>query len=65
MGSKPKRRKKNPDLTVSHGCMVQPRFERARYPEVKAAAARAGLSLTAWIRNLVYRELEEQKRKEI
>jgi hypothetical protein len=57
------RPRKDPELAVRHGIMVQPRFPRALYPEIKAAAASEGLAITAWIRRLVCVDLAARRKK--
>jgi len=58
------RPRKDPELAVCHGVMVQPKFPRAKYREVQAAAAAAGMPITTWIRSLVYLALDEKQRRD-
>ena len=57
------RPRKDDDLAVSRGVIVQPKFPRALYREIKAAAAAEGLPIAAWVRHLVFVELAERKKK--
>jgi hypothetical protein len=54
---------KDPDLAVSRGIMIQPRFPRVLYRQMKEASAEEGLAITAWVRHLVYVALAERKKK--
>jgi hypothetical protein len=55
----------DPNLALSHGIMVQPRFPRSRFPELKAAAVAEGLPITVWIRRVVYLELDARKERKL
>jgi hypothetical protein len=58
---RPGRPRKDPDEAVRHGIMLQPKFCRQVYAQIKAAAAAEGLSATGWVRHLVFIELARGK----
>jgi len=46
------RPRRDPELAISHGIVVQPRFPRSLHCQVKAAAAAEGLTISRWILEL-------------
>jgi hypothetical protein len=54
---------KDKELAVRHGVVVQPRFPRAVYREIKIAAQSEGLPIATWIKHLVFVALEKRKAK--
>jgi hypothetical protein len=56
---------KNPDEAISVGVLVQTKFQRGRYPEVKAAAQAAGMPVTTWIRFVILQLLDERKKSTV
>jgi hypothetical protein len=54
---------KDPNVAVSHGVMVQPKFPRVMYREIKAVAIAEGFPVAGWVRHLVYCELAKRRKK--
>jgi hypothetical protein len=54
------RPRRDPELAISHGIVVQPRFPRSLHRQVKAAAAAKGLTISRWILELCARAVGAQ-----
>ena len=74
MAHKPQRRRRrgpgfgrgrprlNPDLTIKHGVVVQPRFPRVLYREISQAAREQGVAITRWIIERCNEAIESKKK---